>query len=176
MAEGNPDDVVCGFDTVVECEARCSASRRTRPTPCGCCARSPGVSTAYHTRRLHLPGPPCRRHCRDDRCPFLAYRGGRPVRLRAHAGALRQGGSLCHPRTRGAVVCGHRRMLLQHHGAAGSPHGAAAARAYLTRTAPETGVCMGKICNFFTCFFGRIHAMFTKDIGIDLAPPTPLCT
>ena len=25
---------------------RCSASRRTRPTPCGCCARSPGVSTA----------------------------------------------------------------------------------------------------------------------------------
>ena len=39
VAEENPDDVVCGFDTVVECEARCSASRRTRPTPCGCCAR-----------------------------------------------------------------------------------------------------------------------------------------
>ena len=43
VAEEHPDDIVCGFDTVVEC----SASRKTRPTPCGCCAPCRVVRTAY---------------------------------------------------------------------------------------------------------------------------------
>ena len=33
---------------------------------------------------------------------------------------------------------------------------------------------MGKFCNIFTRFFGRIHAMFTKDIGIDLGTANTL--
>ncbi len=36
---------------------------------------------------------------------------------------------------------------------------------------------MGRVRNFFTRFFGRICAMFTKDIGIDLGTAnTLLCT
>ena len=34
---------------------------------------------------------------------------------------------------------------------------------------------MGRVRNFFTRFFGRICAMFTKDIGIDLGTANTLC-
>ena len=33
---------------------------------------------------------------------------------------------------------------------------------------------MGRVRNFFTRFFGRIRAMFTKDIGIDLGTANTL--
>ena len=174
VAEGNPDDVVCGFDTVVECEGevfgkpkdeadavrmlRALSGREHRVHTGVCICRGRRAAATVETTVVHFSPI-----AEDDLCAYV--RTPEPYD---------KAGAYANPGARGAVVCGHRRVLLQHHGAAGSPHGAAAARVYLTRTAPETGVCMGKICNFFTCFFGRIHAMFTKDIGIDLGTANTL--
>ena len=115
VAEENPDDVVCGFDTVVECEGevfgkpkdeadavrmlRALSGREHRVHTGVCICRGRRAAATVETTVVHFSPI-----AEDDLCAYV--RTPEPTTRR----------ELCHPRTRGAVVCGHRRVLLQHHG------------------------------------------------------------
>ena len=171
VAEENPDDVVCGFDTVVECEGevfgkpkdeadavrmlRALSGREHRVHTGVCICRGRRAAATVETTVVHFSPI-----AEDDLCAYVRtpepYDKAGAYAIQGHAALWCAGIEGCYYNIMGLPV--HR----------------TAQRAYLTRTAPETGVCMGKICNFFTCFFGRIHAMFTKDIGIDLGTANTL--
>ncbi len=94
VAEENPDDVVCGFDTVVECEGevfgkpkdeadavrmlRALSGVSTASTPASASARAAVAAATVETTVVHFSPI-----AEDDLCAYA----------HARAGALRQGGA-----------------------------------------------------------------------------------
>lgn len=88
VAEEHPDDIVCGFDTVVECEGEVFGKPKDEADAVRMLRALSGRAPRTY-RRLHLPGPPRCRYGGDNIRPFFVHRGGRPADLCPHAGTLR---------------------------------------------------------------------------------------
>ena len=127
VAASHPEDVVCGFDTVVECNGKVFGKPRDEADALRMLHALSGCTHKVHTGVCICRGSRAAATVETTLVHFSPHRRGGSAGLRAHAGTLRQSRSLRHPGPRGAVVRGHCGVLLQHHGAAGASYGAAAA-------------------------------------------------
>ena len=152
VAEERPDDIVCGFDTVVECEGKVfgkpkdeadavrmlhalsGREHRVHTGVCICCGRR--AAATVETTIVHFSP--------IDEADLLAYVRTPEPYDKAGAYAIQA----C-----SAVVCRHRRVLLQHYGAAGPPHGTAAAGIPITPYSPADGGLYGKNLQLFYMLF-----------------------
>ena len=152
VAEERPDDIVCGFDTVVECEGKVfgkpkdeadavrmlralsGREHRVHTGVCICCGRR--AAATVETTIVHFSP--------IDEADLLAYvRTPEPYDKAAPT------------QFRGMQRCGvpASKVLLQHYGAAGPPHGTAAAGIPITPYSPADGGLYGKNLQLFYMLF-----------------------
>ena len=177
VAEGNPDDVVCGFDTVVECEGEVFGKPKDEADAVRMLRALSGREHRVHTGVCICRGPPCRRHCRDNRCPFLA----RSRRTTCAPTCARRS-----PTTRREPMpsrdtrrCGVRASK----GATTTSWGCRfTARRSCCASLPDpdspgNGSLYGKnLQHFLHAFSGEYTLCLPKTSALIWAPPTPLCT
>ena len=144
VAEEHPGDIVCGFDTVVECEDEVFGKPKDE---------------ADAVRMLHaLSGRAHRVH--TGVCVCQGRRAAATVETTlVHFSPIAEDDLRAYVRTpepydkAGAYAIQGHAALLQHHGAACSPHGTAAARVCVKRIQPRNGGLYGKILQHFYTLF-----------------------
>ena len=150
VAKERPDDIVCGFDTVVECEGKVfgkpkgeadavrmlhalsGREHRVHTGVCICCGRR--AAATVETTIVHFSP--------IDEADLLAYVRTPEPYDKAGAYAIQ-----------GHAALWHRGVLLQHYGAAGPPHGTAAAGIPITPYSPADGGLYGKNLQLFYMLF-----------------------
>ena len=165
VAEEHPDDIVCGFDTVVECEGEVFGKPKDEADAVRMLRALSGRAHRVHT----------------GVCICRGCRAAATVETTSvHFSSIEEDDLRIYVRTPepydkagGAVVRRHRRVLLQHHGAAGPPHGTTAARISVNPHSPGMGETVWvSSATFLHAFSGEYTLCLPRISALIWAPPT----